>query len=83
MLDVSILETRWNELDTPHPGIIQMLQAQRTLEIRVMTRTRLVLSRIPIMPIFKRRRFPAEIILLCIRWHCKYSTVAKTPKPGL
>jgi transposase-like protein len=22
--------------------------------------------------IFKRRRFPVEIILLCVRWHCKY-----------
>ena len=21
---------------------------------------------------FKRRRFPVEIILLCVRWHCKY-----------
>src|SRR5271170_4966394 len=24
------------------------------------------------MPIFKRRRFPVEIILLCVRWYCKY-----------
>ncbi len=24
------------------------------------------------MSIFKRRRFPAEIILLCVRWYCKY-----------
>jgi transposase-like protein len=22
--------------------------------------------------LFKRRRFPAEIILLCVRWYCKY-----------
>jgi transposase, IS6 family len=21
---------------------------------------------------FKRRRFPVEIILLCVRWSCKY-----------
>ena len=21
---------------------------------------------------FKRRRFPVEIILLCVRWYCKY-----------
>jgi transposase-like protein len=21
---------------------------------------------------FKRRRFPAEIILVCVRWYCKY-----------
>ncbi len=21
---------------------------------------------------FKRRRFPVEIILLCFRWYCKY-----------
>jgi transposase-like protein len=24
------------------------------------------------LSIFKRRRFPAEIILLCVRWYCKY-----------
>jgi transposase, IS6 family len=24
------------------------------------------------MSVFKRRRFPAEIILLCVRWYCKY-----------
>ena len=24
------------------------------------------------MPLFKRRRFPVEIILLCVRWYCKY-----------
>ena len=24
------------------------------------------------MSIFKRRRFPVEIILLCVRWYCKY-----------
>ncbi|MBD2749212.1 IS6 family transposase [Microvirga sp. BT688] len=24
------------------------------------------------MSLFKRRRFPAEIILLCVRWYCKY-----------
>jgi putative transposase len=23
--------------------------------------------------VFKRRRFPAEIILLCVRWYCKYA----------
>ena len=23
------------------------------------------------MPLFKRRRFPVEIILLCVRWYCK------------
>ena len=22
---------------------------------------------------FKRRRFPVEIIILCVRWYCKYS----------
>ena len=25
------------------------------------------------MPVFKRRRFPVEIILLCVRWYCKYA----------
>ncbi|MBD2750721.1 IS6 family transposase [Microvirga sp. BT688] len=24
------------------------------------------------MSLFKRRRFRAEIILLCVRWYCKY-----------
>jgi IS6 family transposase len=24
------------------------------------------------MAIFKRRRFPVEIILACVRWYCKY-----------
>jgi transposase-like protein len=24
------------------------------------------------LPLFKRRRFPIEIILLCVRWYCKY-----------
>ena len=24
------------------------------------------------MSIFKRRRFPVEIILVCVRWYCKY-----------
>ncbi len=24
------------------------------------------------MYIFKRRRFPVEIILVCVRWYCKY-----------
>jgi transposase-like protein len=24
------------------------------------------------MSIFKRRRFPVEIILICVRWYCKY-----------
>ena len=24
------------------------------------------------MPVFKRRRFPAGIILICVRWYCKY-----------
>lgn len=24
------------------------------------------------MSIFKRRRFPVQIILLCVRWYCKY-----------
>ena len=24
------------------------------------------------MSIFKRRRFAVEIILLCVRWYCKY-----------
>jgi transposase-like protein len=23
------------------------------------------------MSMFKRRRFPVEIILLCVRWYCK------------
>ncbi len=26
------------------------------------------------MSVFKRRRFPVEIILLCVRWYCKYGT---------
>ena len=26
----------------------------------------------PQMSIFKRRRFPVEIILICVRWYCKY-----------
>jgi transposase, IS6 family len=26
------------------------------------------------MSIFKRRRFPVKIILVCVRWYCKYST---------
>jgi IS6 family transposase len=25
-----------------------------------------------VLSIFKRRRFPIEIILLCVRWYCKY-----------
>jgi transposase-like protein len=25
-----------------------------------------------LLSIFKRRRFPVEIILLCVRWYCKY-----------
>jgi transposase-like protein len=25
------------------------------------------------MSVFKRRRFPVEIILSCVRWHCKYA----------
>jgi transposase, IS6 family len=24
------------------------------------------------MSVFKRRRFPAEIMLLCVRWYCRY-----------
>jgi len=24
------------------------------------------------LSLFKRRHFPAEIILLCVRWYCKY-----------
>ncbi|RYD26964.1 MAG: IS6 family transposase [Lysobacteraceae bacterium] len=24
------------------------------------------------MSVFKRRRFPTDVILLCVRWHCKY-----------
>ena len=24
------------------------------------------------MSVFKRRRFPAGIILLCVRWYCRY-----------
>jgi transposase-like protein len=24
------------------------------------------------LSLFKRRRFPAEIILLCVCWYCKY-----------
>jgi hypothetical protein len=24
------------------------------------------------MSVFKRRRFPAEIIMLCVRWYCRY-----------
>ena len=26
------------------------------------------------MSLFKRRRFPVEIILLCVRWSCKDGT---------
>jgi IS6 family transposase len=25
-----------------------------------------------LLSLFKRRRFPIEIILLCVRWYCKY-----------
>jgi transposase-like protein len=25
------------------------------------------------LSLFKRRRFPVEIILLCVRWYCKYA----------
>jgi transposase-like protein len=25
-----------------------------------------------LLSMFKRRRFPAAIILLCVRWYCKY-----------
>ena len=25
------------------------------------------------MSMFKRRRFPTEIILVCVRWYCKYA----------
>ena len=25
-----------------------------------------------LVSIFKRHRFPVEIILICVRWHCKY-----------
>jgi transposase, IS6 family len=25
------------------------------------------------LSLFKRRRFPAEIILLCVHWYCKYA----------
>jgi IS6 family transposase len=25
------------------------------------------------LSIFKRRRFPVEIILRCVRWNCKYA----------
>jgi transposase-like protein len=25
-----------------------------------------------LLSIFKRRRFPVAIILLCVRWYCKY-----------
>jgi transposase-like protein len=24
------------------------------------------------LSLFKRRRFPVDIILLCVRWYCKY-----------
>ena len=24
------------------------------------------------MSVFKRRRFPVQIILVCVRWYCKY-----------
>ena len=30
------------------------------------------LERLSPMSVFKRRRFPAEIILLCVRWYCRY-----------
>jgi transposase-like protein len=30
------------------------------------------LLRAALLSLFKRRRFPAEIILLCVRWYCKY-----------
>ena len=26
------------------------------------------------MSVFKRRRFPIEVILVCVRWYCKYGT---------
>jgi transposase, IS6 family len=26
-----------------------------------------------LLSMFKRRRFPAAIILLCVRWYCKYA----------
>ena len=29
-------------------------------------------ERLSPMSVFKRRRFPAEIILLCVRWYCRY-----------
>jgi transposase, IS6 family len=25
-----------------------------------------------LLSLFKRRRFPAEVILLCVRWYCTY-----------
>jgi hypothetical protein len=25
--------------------------------------------------LFKRRRFPVKIILLCVRWYCKYGII--------
>ena len=31
-----------------------------------------VLERLSPMSVFKRRRFPTEIILLCVRWYCRY-----------
>ena len=27
------------------------------------------------MSLFKRRRFPVTIILLCVRWYCKYGNI--------
>ena len=34
------------------------------------------------MSVFKRRRFPAEIILLCVRWYCKYG-MKGSPSGGM
>ena len=31
------------------------------------------------MSLFKRRRFPVEIILLCVRWYCKYGISYRDP----
>ena len=32
------------------------------------------------MSVFKRRRFPAEIILLCVRWYCRYGISLLIPE---
>ena len=35
------------------------------------------------MSVFKRRRFPAEIILLCVRWYCRYGISRRSAATGI